>query len=271
VGEIHEYDLPTWATYYGGRLDELHMPFNFSLLRVPWDAVSVRQAIDLVESSIPTGAWPNYVLGNHDEHRPATRLGRAQARVAMMMLLTLRGTPTMYYGDEIGMHDVEIPPERQQDPWGRRVQGLALGRDPQRTPMQWDGGPNAGFTAPGVQPWLPVAPDHDEINVASEMDDPRSMLSLSRQLLRLRAESPALYRGSYRPVEGTTDTFAYVRRSEGQALLVALNFADRVQRVACELGAGRVLLSTQLDRCDEGLTGDILLGPHEGCVVEVDR
>src|SRR6185312_488837 len=109
LGEMHIYDWQVWARYYGLQLDELHMPLNFGLVNIPWKAGIVQQLVNAVEAALPADAWPNYVLSNHDEPRIATRIGPKQARVAMLLLLTLRGTPTLYYGEEIGMHDVEIP------------------------------------------------------------------------------------------------------------------------------------------------------------------
>jgi alpha-glucosidase len=267
VGEIHEFDMPTWTSYYGGALDELHMPFNFGLLRVPWNAASVRRVVDTIEANIPTGAWPNYVLGNHDEHRIASRVGEAQARVAMMLLLTLRGTPTMYYGDEIGMRDVEIPAGLIQDPWGKQVQGLGLGRDPERTPMQWDDSTHAGFCDPDVAPWLPAGETYRTTNVRHEAEDPRSMLNLTRRLLRLRS-TEALSAGSYRPVESAEGTFAYIREYGDRCLLVALNFTASDATAPCP-GAGQVLLSTHLDSEDRPVEGTVSLRPNEGCVIDL--
>ena len=106
---------------------------------------------------MPAGAWPNWVLGNHDRPRVASRVGQDQARVAAMLLLTLRGTPTLYYGDEIGMHQVAIAPDQVRDPFEKNVPGIGVGRDGCRTPMQWDATPNAGFST--AQPWLPLADD----------------------------------------------------------------------------------------------------------------
>ncbi|MFN2521551.1 MAG: alpha-amylase family glycosyl hydrolase, partial [Candidatus Limnocylindria bacterium] len=134
-----------------------------------------------------------YVLGNHDTHRIATRAGREQARTAMMLLLTLRGTPTMYYGDEILMEDVPIPPELIQDPFEILTPGRGHGRDPERTPMQWNAEPNAGFCPSDATPWLPVAANYREVNVAAETADARLMLALTQHLLRLRAATPALH------------------------------------------------------------------------------
>ena len=161
VGEIY---LPNdrLATYFGADFDEVHLPFNFQLIRMAWDAQTVRRAVDAYEASLPAGAWPNWVLGNHDQKRVASRVGPHQARVANMMLLTLRGTPTTYYGEELGMENVPIPPEMIQDPPAVNQPEIAdvVGRDPVRTPMQWDASPNAGFTDPGVTPWLPLAADY---------------------------------------------------------------------------------------------------------------
>ena len=139
IGEIHLYDLEHWVTYFGPG-DEMHLPFNFGLLKTPWTARGVATHVEEVEAvtNAADGRWPSYVMGNHDEHRIASRIGHDQARVAMMLLLTLRGTPTLYYGDELGHPDVDVPLELEQDPWGLRVPGLALSRDPARTPMPWE-------------------------------------------------------------------------------------------------------------------------------------
>jgi alpha-glucosidase len=206
------------------------------------------------------------VLGNHDRSRVATRVGQAQARVAAMLLLTLRGTPTLYNGDEIGMHDVPIPPELVQDPLERRVPGLGLGRDPERTPLQWTSGPNAGFTE-GV-PWLPLADDFRQVNVATQQADPRSMLSLHRQLIALRRAHPALAVGEYVPVHTDDDLLVYQRVAEGERMQVALNLSHAARTLAWAAPGSRVVLSTHLDRDDE--VGDRLdLRPDEGVVARI--
>jgi alpha-glucosidase len=269
IGEIYEPDWKIWSGYFGESNDELQLPYNFSLLFTPFDAVSLRAAVDSTEGATPPDAWPNYVLGNHDQPRVATRVGLPAARLGQVMLLTLRGTPTMYYGDEIGMHDVEIPPGQEQDPWGKRVPGLELGRDPERTPMQWDAGPNAGFCDADVAPWLPVAEDHGRINVESESTEPRSMLELTRRLLRLRASTLALQVGSYTPVDDAGGCFTFVREHEAARLLVALNLTGGEQEVRHDHGPGRVCVSTHLDREDRVESGSLHLRPNEGCVVEL--
>ena len=136
VGEIHQFDWEQWASYYGAG-DELHMPFNFSLVWAEWSARALRLRIEGLEAAIFDHGWPNYVLGNHDEQRLATRYGPQNATAAAVLLLTLRGQPTLYYGDELGMTEVAVAAERQHDPWGKRVPGLS--RDGCRTPMPWTG------------------------------------------------------------------------------------------------------------------------------------
>ncbi len=275
VGEIHEDDLGVWASYYGENGGGLHLPFNFGLLessRAHWQPDELRAHVAGIESASVGKGWPNYVLGNHDEHRVSTRVGEAQARVAMMMLLTLRGTPTLYYGDEIGMVNVPISPELARDPWGLRVPGMELGRDPERTPMQWTPGRNAGFTY-GPEPWLPLATDCATVNVEKESSDPRSMLSLTRALLRMRRREPALHRGSYDPIEVDKDgCFAFVRAYGQRRFLVALNM--RSSTVVLRLpgrGSGAVALSTVASESVGRLVdcSAINLQPDEGLVISL--
>jgi alpha-glucosidase len=272
VGEIHIFDWQDWASYYGKNLDEIHMPFNFTLLGVKWQAQTVRSLVDGLEAALPPGAWPNYVLGNHDESRLASRLGMDAARTAAMLLLTLRGTPTLYYGDEIGMTDVPVPAEKVQDPWGKRVPGL--GRDPQRTPMQWTSGPNAGFSSADPQElWLPLSPDYQEKNVEVELDDPRSILNLYRSLLSYRRSHLSLQAGDYQPLDDMPESvFAYLRRAQGfPGNLVVLNFAAEEVRVSlpANLG-GRLLCSTYMDREGGMDLQRLALRPHEGLLIELD-
>jgi glycosidase len=268
IGEIHIPDWDVWASYYGENLDELHMPFNFSLLGADWNAAAVREIVDQLEAVLQPGAWPNYVLGNHDEHRLASRVGEDQTRVAAMLLLTLRGTPTIYYGEEIGMTNVDIPRERQQDPAGLRQPGQE--RDLCRTPMQWSDEPHAGFAPPETeQLWLPLGENWREVNVAAQLDDPNSLLSLYRRLLAVRKENPALQVGRYQPVDDVPAAcFVYRRRGAGQSLMVALNFTGDSQLVPLQQ-EGTILLSTHLDREGEGLQNELELRPNEGVIIIV--
>ncbi|HSK67471.1 MAG TPA: alpha-amylase family glycosyl hydrolase [Anaerolineales bacterium] len=263
---------------YYGTPDKLecHLPFNFQLILARWNAPGVRKMVDDYEAVLPADAWPNWVLGNHDQHRLATRVGPSQARVANMLLLTLRGTPTCYYGDELGMEDVAIPPEKIQDPPAVNQPEIAhiVGRDPERTPMQWDDSPNAGFSAPEVQDlWLPIAADYKEVNVASELKDPRSFLNFCRKLLAIRKATPALLWGDYsshdlQSPEAQENCFVFERRTEDQRILVALNFSGEDQELSLPgLVRGRIMLSTRMDREDEVDLASFTLRANEGCII----
>jgi alpha-glucosidase len=194
------------------------------------------------------------------------RFGDELARTATMLLLTLRGTPFLYYGNEIGMTNAEIPPELQQDSW--TVPEVGVTRDGIRTPMQWDPSPNAGFTGSDVQPWLPVAGDHVERNVELERDDVRSLLSMTRTLLALRRQRESLWVGRYEqvPLEDN-GCFAFRRSSNGESTLVVLNFQAQ-QQVADVGRPGAVLVSTQCDR-EGDVHGAVELRPYEGLVIDV--
>jgi alpha-glucosidase len=274
IGELHHEEYAEWAAFYGRDLDELHVPFNFHLLLAPWDATAVRCVVDAIEAALPDGAWPNWVLGNHDQQRLASRIGLGQARLAMLLLLTLRGNPTIYYGDELGLRNLELRPDQIRDPWGLVEPGQ--GRDPARSPMPWDGTPGAGFTDGGVEPWLPFTPDAATANVEVQRGDPESLLNLTRDVIRLRREHPALVSGVHRTVDGVPDgTFCFLRSTEGEgergpSVLVALNLTAEQRRLTLEFGPGRVLAATHPDRA--GSTADsaaLELRPDEGLVLEV--
>jgi alpha-glucosidase len=266
IGEIY---LPysELMLYYGKNNDEAHLPFNFQLILLPWKAEVIRAAVSAYEAALPMAGWPNWVLGNHDNHRIASRVGREQARVANMLLLTLRGTPTCYYGDELAVVDVEVPPEMVRDVQELGKPGFGLGRDPERTPMQWDSSPNAGFT--DGTPWLPMSPDYKNYNVAAERDDPASMLSLCRQLLALRRESPALSVGNYIDVPSDgPDTFSFMREHGDERLLVVLNFSHEPRDFRMpSAGPARIALSTVPGRSGEVDLEKLLLAPDEGVIL----
>lgn len=270
IGEIWP-PLERMMPYYGEQLDEVHLPFNLQLVLQPaWEARTIRQVVDTYEGALPRGAWPNWVLSNHDRPRVATRLGREQARMAQILLLTLRGTPTCYYGDEVGMQNVAIPPELMQDPEGK--QNAQYSRDPQRTPMQWESNPNAGFCPAGVRPWLPIADDFQSYNVAAEQHDPRSFLTLVRTLLTLRRARPALSVGSQQSIDQPNPTcFVYLRQHADERCLVVLNFSAQNQVVTLpEQVQGRLLLSTHLDREGPLLLSEVQLRGNEGLLIEVE-
>lgn len=264
IGEVHIFDWEEWVRYYGDDLDGMHMPFNFTLLYVPWDAAAVRDRIDELEGVLPEGAWPSYVLGNHDEPRLATRFGPERARLAAMLLLTLRGTPTLYYGDELGMTEVFIAPADQQDPWA--IREPELGRDGCRTPMQWDASGSAGFSdADRDRLWLPLTPDQATVNVETLDHSSTSILTLYRRLLRLRRDMPALHQGSYVPIEGMPDgVFGFLRAFETERVYAVLNFGDRPVTIAhASVDAAEPIISTRLEpvRVHDGA---LRLEPNEG-------
>jgi alpha-glucosidase len=267
IGEIW-YKLPSWVKYFGKNGDGLHLPFNFRLLELAWDAVAFRRSVDELDAAVPSFGWPNYVLGNHDRRRLASRIGLSQARVAAMLLLTLRGTPTLYYGDELGLENGIITADIVQDPQGHNL-GLKNTRDQERTPMQWNSQPSAGFST--GEPWLPVGPDYEVRNVAVQNDDPASMLNLYRQLLMVRRNSPALVGGTYRSLDVEhEDCFVYLREHPEGSRLIALNFTDQPRILSAPYGElGEVALSTFLDRTGKVSLSELSLRPHEGIIVEV--
>ncbi len=260
VGEAVVLDPDRFVQFYGEDADELHLAFNFMFLRAPWSADAFRERVETFEELLPHGAWPDYTLSNHDNPRAVSRYapggdvvaGRRRARLAALMLLTLRGTPFVYYGEEIGMADGPVPRDRIVD---------VAGRDPCRTPMQWDG--TVGDS------WLPVNPDTEVVNVEAQRGDPSSMFSLYRRLIAERRASPALRRGSYQTIASPKSVLAYVREADGERRFVALNFSSRPVRVAIPGGSGTLRLSTDPERVATPLGGWIELRPDEGALVDI--
>jgi alpha-glucosidase len=266
IGEIY-LPVPQLVSYYGPNGDGANMPFNFQLISAPWNAAEIARIVSEYDHALPSHAWPNWVLGNHDNPRVASRIGARQARVAAMLLLTLRGTPTLYYGDEIGMTDGAIPSDRVQDPAELRQPGIGQGRDPERTPMQWDGSPNAGFSS-GV-PWLPIS-GGNFVNVVDQDGEASSMLMFYRRLLALRRSEPALVEGAIERVVAGANVLTYERRLGGDRFFIALNMAGMDAPV--EVPQGTVVVSTT-----EGHEGKrvaesgLLLAGDEGMVIRVSE
>jgi alpha-glucosidase len=263
IGEVY-LPVERLVMYYGEEGKGAHLPFNFQLIGAPWRARDIYAAVTSYEAALPAGAWPNWVLGNHDQSRVATRLGDAQARVAAMLLLTLRGTPTMYYGDELGMHDVVIPPHQYRDPQGKNI---GVSRDPARTPMIWTSTPGAGFT--NGDPWLPIS--YSDAAVDVQRGDPMSMLEYHRRLLALRRAEPVLQVGDYATVAGNDDAFAFARTLNERRLVVALNLSAQSTRLAPSMPIdGRIVLSTDGTRESEHVADEILLEANQGIVILID-
>jgi alpha-glucosidase len=268
IGEIY-LPIERLVAYYGRDLDGAHLPFNFALLHAEWNASAIGALVDEYEAALPIGGWPNWVLGNHDRARIASRVGRPQARIAAMLLLTLRGTPTLYYGDEIGMRQVLIPPDRVRDPFEKNVPGIGVGRDGARTPMQWDTNDFAGFST--VEPWLPVSAEFRCENVESDRREPSSIFNLYRRLISTRRQQSALSRGSYRRILVQGDLLLYVRKFGSERTLVALNLGCDAIATSLPWRAtfGTVLVSCFGDREGEHITERIDLRGNEGLLIEI--
>jgi alpha-glucosidase len=265
IGEIY-LPIERLMHYYGREEAGVHLPFNFQLIDAEWNARSLAAMIAAYEAALPPGGWPNWVLSNHDRPRVAAKRGEAQARVAAMLLLTLRGTPTLYYGDELGLGHVPIPADKVQDPRELREPGLGLGRDPVRTPMPWDDRENAGFTS--GDPWLPLNPDWRERNVVRLNGQQGSMLELHKRLLALRRSHPALATGDFALLDAEGDVLAYQRTSGSERLLVLLNLGREGQafRLPPWAASCETLLST-LEGPAPVDAGHLLLRPDEGVIL----
>ena len=272
VGEVYLFDPEQVATYLGSG-DELHLAFNFSFLRCAWDAAAFRREVDHFERVCPPQGWPTWVLSNHDVSRHASRyddpaLGAERTRVAAVMLLTLRGTPFLYYGEEIGMRDVPVPIECMQDPLARTLHPR-LSRDPERSPMCWEAGPTNGFTR-GL-PWLPVGPQPPGTDVAAQRLDRGSLLWLYKDLLALRRSSAALHAGAYEARPAPEGVFAFERRAGDEVARVALNFSADPRRVDLGDAAVRGGLRTRRGESLPDRAAAVEIGPAEAIVLLLDR
>jgi alpha-glucosidase len=272
VGELFDDSVELAAAYSAPR----HLVFDWALIEAPWDARRFARAIAEREAAFGPDGWPTVVLSNHDRSRHASRFddgrhGDGRAKVAATLLLTLRGTPFLYYGEEIALRDVPIPRAVAADRAARRASLLSpwWNRDQARAPMPWTPGPNGGFSV--ARPWLPMAADTDRRNVASQAADPDSVLSHYRRLIRLRRASPALRTGTYAEVDpGRRDVLVYRRDAGPESALVALVFGDRPRTIrlppAPDGRAWRVALSTHRPEPRPGPDGRLGLRPLEAVV-----
>lgn len=286
IGEIY-LPLPELVKYYGmpvtrgpaeapppetPELNGANLPFNFHLIQTEWKADAIAQIVRRYEELLPPGGWPNYVLGNHDQPRLASRVGVKQARVAAMLLLTLRGTPTLYYGDELGMEDVPVAPDQVKDPAEKNEPGKGRGRDPERSPMLWVNAPNAGFTTPDATPWLPLESDWPTKNTAAQRSDAKSMLSVYRHLLALRRRHDTLHAGAITDVSAEGNLLRYRRvglpDGDSSDFQVLLNLGGETATTHC--AAGTVVLTTMLDGAGARVDGDVTLEGGEGLLIALD-
>ncbi len=277
MGEVCTDERDDAVAYLGDGSDTLHLSFYLDFARVRWGAERFRESVGWLEEHIPAEGWPCYYLNNHDMSRTFTRLGggrfaEARAKVAAAMLLTLRGTPIIYAGEEIGMPMSKVPRRVMKDPLGTKYWPLSQGRDGARTPMQWDATPNAGFTS--GEPWLPVDPCFTNRNVERQSDDPDSLLTWYRRLIRLRAEKPALHAGDYRAIdEVPRGVYAYVRQFEDEKLAIALNFTSRAVALPERLSGSAAerwtrVLSSHDEEAGSARGGAGRLRPHEVLILE---
>lgn len=242
---------------------KLHLAFHFALLHSRWRADRLTDAIDSWVCSLPEDGWPTWVLSNHDFKRHPTRWGGGdvRAKAAATLALTLRGTPFLYYGEELGMPEASLTRAQIVDPPGKRFWPFFKGRDGARTPMQWTAGPRAGFTT--GTPWLPLQPDAAQRNVAVQREDPDSVWNAYRQLLALRRRAPALTRGDL-TLQRRAGLVAYTRSCPDQTLQVALNPGRGARSL--ETGTVRTLWSTH----GADHTGPtVQLAPDEAVVLEL--
>jgi alpha-glucosidase len=255
------------VAYYGAGLDEANFPHNFALTELAaWTADEVRATVDGYEAVLPPGAWPNWLLGDHDFPRIASRIGPERARLAQMLLLTLRGTPTWYYGDELGLPSADLSAAEVAIADPQAAGAPSMNRLVARTPMQWDDGPHAGFS--NVEPWLPLASRDPVLTVEAQREDPDSMLGLFRSLIEIRRRHPALSIGSYRSLPAPPDVFSFERRHGGESLEVHLNFGDEPRLVS--VPSARSILISTARRAHSAPSSSLTLEAHEGVIVSGD-
>lgn len=265
IGEIY-LPIERLMAYYGPSANGTNMPYNFQLALLPWSSKAIMDAVDHYEYHLPENAWPNWVLGNHDQSRIASRIEPHQIRGAQLLLLTLRGTPTMYFGDEIGMMDVPIAPQQVRDPFEIREPGIGNGRDPQRAPMSWDSSVHAGFTS-GDHTWLPIG-DNLNCNVAQQLRDQNSLLHMVQRLIQLRRKHPALSVGSHQAVPAIEPIAAFCRHFGDDCYYIVINFANAGTDYHLPTRQLSVIFSTDSDRDVEStVSGKITLAPGEGVIL----
>jgi alpha-glucosidase len=279
IGEAHGHDPELAASCHGKSGEELHMAFNFDFLMQPWSAERFKRSAIAWYAALPEGAWPNFTLSNHDQLRAARRYrpripgkrGRqdtdARCRILCAMLLCLRGTPFIYYGEEIGMRGGHLKRSELRDPAGLSTWPLPFGRDPERRPMQWDGSPNSGFSP--AKPWLPLDADYRERNVEAQLKDPASLLSFYSRLIRLRKSNTALLSGEIRFLPAPRGVLAFQRTTKdgSERVVVLLNFSRRLKTFRMQ-DTGSALFGTSRKPGDTLAPGDCLLFPYEILIVK---
>ncbi len=283
IGETSGKDVPDLSRFYGKDLDEIQLPMNFFFTNINrLSPVEFRKQIAAWDKN-PPGGWPVYLLSNHDLDRHYLRYGDGKnndaiAKLTATLLLTLRGTPQLYYGEEIGMENNDPKTKEEvKDPIGKLFWPKYKGRDGERTPMQWEDKPNAGFSK--AAPWLPVAPSYPRHNVAAQDKDPHSILNFYRKLIALRRRSPSLQDGEYVALnEDDPSVLSYLRKGSSETVLVVLNMSARPRKVDFDLSRyglsakkGKTLLSSSLNRKKSGNLVGFELSPFEAYVGRLSK
>ena len=275
VGEVFTYppgDPSLSASYLGSGNDELHLSFDFSLMYRPWDAHKYYRALKHWYANIPESGWPCNVLSNHDQPRNYNKYNNAdaekRARVAAVLLLTLRGTPFMYYGEEIGMKNAIIPRAKIADPAGKKYWPFYPGRDCSRTPMQWSSQANAGFSTGKL--WLPVDMNYKKVNVENHLQDSYSLLNFYKKLIKLRKGKLSLTHGTWKVLsKGSTGVLAYLREYEKQTLCITLNFSGKSQSLSAGMqGQWKVIFSTHRTVYEHFVSLHFKMYPYEASIIE---
>jgi len=266
LGEV-QGSLGRIGNFYHGARPRLQLPLNYILANTAWDAHSVQAAIDSYFNTIPADAWPDWAIGGHDKKRVASHIGQAQARNLALLLMTLRGTPIFFAGDELGMDRARIPPDCMKDPFGKQVPGYGLSRDPERVPIAWKPGLHGGFTTGA--PWLPMEPNRQP-NVETLQAQPRSILHLYRCLMALRRKTPQLTGGDQIPMRAANDILMYKRADAEAVILIALNLVDQPRRISLPL-RGELLLSTHDLMPAKKWQAPLILRANEGIVARLER
>ena len=262
LGEVYVLDVRSMGRFYGEG-DQLHLAFNFTYVHVRFEASALAQVVAESELVIPPTGWPVWTLSNHDVSRVMSRWcggDERKVRGALLSLLTLRGTPVMYYGDELGLPDTPVPRDQLQDPMGKRHWPQPRGRDPERTPMHWSSAAGGGFTDVGVRPWLPIG-DVRARNVAQERRDPSSTLNFAHDLIALRRQQPDLRSGAYRQLPSPPGSWVWQR---GRGTTIALNMSGDPLHIPAT--GGTILISTARSHEGERVDGGLSLGPWEGAI-----
>ena len=256
------------ASYYGDGTDELHLAFDFSTIFIPFRADAFRRCLSRWYEAVPPKGWPCIVFNNHDQVRSVSRWrpGRDAAKAVATILLAARGTPFLYYGEEIGMRNGRIKRREMCDPLGKRYWPFNKGRDPERTPMQWSDEPNAGFS--DASPWLPVNDDYRDVNVACQREDPASILHYYRALIQLRRSRPPLRRGSIEWIDADEDLVSFTREYEGERIFVAVNCSRKAKRIRLAPHPLRVLLGSHGETGGEMAGDSVALAPYGALVLE---